>query len=84
MAETGIRDDVQVNAICPGTIRTERFQKRIEGLAVSEEEFIRSEGITRIGEVEDVAGLVAFLVSPAGRFLHGALIDIDGGATKTI
>jgi hypothetical protein len=25
-----------------------------------------------------------FVVSPQGRFLHGALIDADGGATKTI
>ena len=28
---------------------------------------------------EDVAGLVAFIVSPRGRWLHGAAIDMDGG-----
>ncbi len=36
------------------------------------------------GEPQDVANLVAFIVSPRGRQLQGALIDIDGGQTKTI
>ncbi len=40
--------------------------------------------IMRIGEPEDIAALVAFVASPEGRLLHGALIDIDGGLTKTI
>ena len=92
MADTGVRDGVQVNAICPGTIRTDRYQKRLEAMAAAqgidiataEEHFIRSERITRVGEPDDVASLVAFVVSPEGRFLQGALIDMDGGATKTI
>ncbi len=92
MADNGVRDGVQVNAICPGTIRTDRYQKRLEALAAQQRtdlaadelHFVRSERITRVGEPEDVAGLVAFVVSPEGRFLQGALIDIDGGATKTI
>jgi NAD(P)-dependent dehydrogenase (short-subunit alcohol dehydrogenase family) len=40
--------------------------------------------VTRIGEPEDIANRVVFVVNPQGRFLHGALIDADGGATKTI
>jgi len=92
MAEAGVRDRVQVNVINPGTIRTDRYRKRLAALAAergldepaAEQEFIRAENITRIGEPEDVAALVAFVASPEGRFLHGALIDIDGGATKTI
>jgi hypothetical protein len=27
---------------------------------------------------------VSFVVSPRGRFLHGSLIDMDGGATKSV
>lgn len=92
IAETGIRDGVQVNAVCPGYIRTERFQSRLvsfareHGIDISsaESQLLRHEQISRIGEPEDVAALVAFIVSPAGRLLHGALIDIDAGATKTI
>jgi hypothetical protein len=37
-----------------------------------------------LDEPEDIANLVVFLVSPRGRFLHGALVDADGGETKTI
>ncbi|MBI2686016.1 MAG: SDR family oxidoreductase [Acidobacteria bacterium] len=92
MADNGVRDGVQVNAINPGTVRTDRFTKRLAALAAereiaadaAEEVFVREARVTRVGEPEDIAGLVAFITSPAGRFLHGALIDMDGGATKTL
>ena len=92
MAEAGIRDGVQVNAINPGVIRTARFQTRLAELArekgldleAAERELIKSQSIRRIGEPDDVAGLVTFIAGPEGSFLQGALIDIDGGATKTI
>jgi NAD(P)-dependent dehydrogenase (short-subunit alcohol dehydrogenase family) len=45
---------------------------------------VSDSGITKIGEPEDVASLVAFIVSPQNRYLHGALIDLDGGTTKTM
>jgi NAD(P)-dependent dehydrogenase (short-subunit alcohol dehydrogenase family) len=92
MADIGIRDGVQVNAINPGNIRTARFQGRLEetaaqqgiGMAAAERNIVESAKTTRIGEPEDIAALVAFVVSPEGRFLQGALIDMDGGATKVI
>ena len=43
---------------------------------------VADSGITKIGEPEDVANLVAVIVSPQNRYLHGALIDLDGGTTK--
>jgi NAD(P)-dependent dehydrogenase (short-subunit alcohol dehydrogenase family) len=92
MAAAGIRDGVQVNVINPGTIRTDRYQKRLLAFAAehaidtaaAECEFLREHQTTRIGEPEDIAALVAFVASPEGRFLHGAMVDMDGGATKTI
>jgi NAD(P)-dependent dehydrogenase (short-subunit alcohol dehydrogenase family) len=45
---------------------------------------IRESQISRVGESDDIAYLVIFLVSAEGRFLHGSLIDMDGGQTKTI
>ncbi len=92
MADNGVRDGVQVNAINPGTVRTDRFAKRMQTLAAdrgisiedAEPLFVREARVTRVGEPEDLAALVAFVASPAGRFLHGALIDMDGGATKTL
>jgi 3-oxoacyl-[acyl-carrier protein] reductase len=92
LADAGIRDGVRVNTINPGTIRTQRFQARLEALAAgsgadlaaAEREFVRKVGITRIGEPQDVANLVSFVVSPENALLHGATIDLDGGATKSL
>jgi NAD(P)-dependent dehydrogenase (short-subunit alcohol dehydrogenase family) len=91
MAAAGITDGVQVNVINPGTIRTDRYQKRLLAfaaehamdVAAAEREFVRLHQTTRIGEPEDIAALVAFVARPEGRFLHGAMLDMDGGATKT-
>jgi len=92
MADVGIRDGVQVNAVNPGNIRTGRFQSRLESTAAeqgidtaaAERRIVEEAKTTRIGEPEDIAALVAFVVGPEGRFLQGALIDMDGGATKVI
>jgi len=92
MADIGISDVVQVNAVNPGNIRTERYQRRLEATAkeqgtdvqTAERKIIESARTTRIGEPQDIAALVAFVVSPEGRFLQGSLIDMDGGATKVI
>lgn len=92
VADVGIRDGVQVNAINPGTIRTGRYLARLSRFAAehgltleaAERAFVDNARVTRIGEPEDIAALVAFLASAEGRFLHGSLVDIDGGATKTV
>jgi 3-oxoacyl-[acyl-carrier protein] reductase len=92
MADVGVRDGVQVNAINPGAVRTDRFQKRLESvarergvdLAAAERHIVSESRTTRIGETDDIACLVAFIAGPEGRFLQGALIDMDGGSTKTI
>jgi NAD(P)-dependent dehydrogenase (short-subunit alcohol dehydrogenase family) len=92
MADAGVRDGVQVNAINPGSIRTERFGRLLAQQAAeqnipledAERKIIEMNKITRIGEPEDIAALVAFVVSPEGRLLQGALIDMDAGATKVI
>ncbi len=92
LAAAGLGAGIQVNAINPGAIRTERLEKRLAALAANrnisldaaERIFIETEQLTRIGEPEDIANVIVFVVSPQGRFLHGSLIDADGGATKTI
>jgi len=92
LADTGLRDGIRVNTINPGTIRTGRFQARLEALArdkgidlaAAEIEFVHSAGVTRIGEPEDVAALAAFVLGPDGSLLHGSIIDLDAGATKSV
>jgi 3-oxoacyl-[acyl-carrier protein] reductase len=92
LADQGVKDGIQVNAINPGPVRTARLEKRLAAMAAersldtaaAERLFVQQERLARIGEPQDIAALVAFALSPAGRLLHGAVIDIDGGLTKTI
>jgi NAD(P)-dependent dehydrogenase (short-subunit alcohol dehydrogenase family) len=92
MADVGVRDGVQVNAINPGSVRTSRFARMVQQIAerdnidtaAAEAELVRHARITRIGDPDDIANLALFILSPEGRFLQGALIDMDGGQTKTI
>jgi 3-oxoacyl-[acyl-carrier protein] reductase len=92
LADTGVRDKIRVNAILPGYVRTERLQRRLDAVAKetgvelnqAAQRFTEDSKILQFGEPEDIAGLVAFIVGPEGRFFHGALIDMDGGATKAL
>ena len=92
VADIGIRDGVQVNAINPGRIKTDRFQQTLAeeaahhggDLNAALHAIVRKSNIVRLGEPEDIANLAAFMVSPQSRYMQGALIDLDGGQTKTI
>ncbi len=92
LADLGVRDGVQVNAINPGTIRTDRYTARLNAMAKerglnpesAEREFLQSSGITRIGQPEEIAAMVELMVGPEGRMFQGSLIDMDAGSTKTI
>ncbi len=90
LAELGLSDGVQVNCINPGIIRTERLARRIAVISkdsgideAAAAQRIKDEfKITQFGEPEDIAVLVAYMVSPCGRLLHGSVVDIDAGMTK--
>lgn len=92
LADAGIADGIQVNAINPGPVRTERLQGRLEALAAqrdidlgsAEAALQQQMEVARFGEPQDIADLVSFMVSSKGRFFHGSLVDMDGGQTKTL
>ncbi len=44
----------------------------------------RALGVARFGEPEEIARLVAFLASPQAAFCQGAIVDADGGQTRTL
>ncbi|ROO87494.1 NAD(P)-dependent dehydrogenase (short-subunit alcohol dehydrogenase family) [Actinocorallia herbida] len=91
-ADRGRADGIRVNAVNPGAVRTPRFTAMLErqaaerGLALEElvAEMVRRDEITRLGTPQDIAGVVAFLLSAEGELLHGAIVDADGGRTKGI
>ena len=90
MADRGRNEGVRVNAIHPGPIETERLTRRIAEVAteagVGEAEararMIKDQRVIRFGRPDEVAELVAYIDSPAAAFLHGAIVELDGGATK--
>jgi len=71
---------VRVNAVAPGIIGSERVQAKFGTYTEAERGAINARiPLGRIGTVEEVASVVAFLASPAASYVHGALIDINGG-----
>lgn len=74
-AEWGPRG-VHCNVVMPGIIATPKVRSlpvpMLEGLT-------RSIPLGRVGETEELAGVVAFLLSPAAAYTNGAVIRVDGG-----
>ncbi|AWB65703.1 3-oxoacyl-ACP reductase [Saccharobesus litoralis] len=69
---------IRVNSIAPGFLATDMTH----GMAQARKEQIeRRTPLGRLGEVEDVAGVVEFMLSDAARFVTGQTIVIDGGLT---
>jgi 3-oxoacyl-[acyl-carrier protein] reductase len=48
------------------------------------ERFPRDAGILRYGQPEEIAELMAFLVSPAARWMTGSMLRMDGGEVKSV
>ena len=91
-AEQGIKDGVQVNSIVPGPVMTGRRRSFMEKWAPAHDmtveeavnEFPKQVGISRYGRPEEIADLLAFLVSPAAKWMTGTSVRMDGGEIKSI
>jgi NAD(P)-dependent dehydrogenase (short-subunit alcohol dehydrogenase family) len=91
-SDRGITDGVQVNSVLPGAVMTGRRRSYLEHWAplhkITVEEatakFPKEAGIARYGRPEEIADLMAFLVSPAARWMTGSTIRMDGGEVKSI
>lgn len=80
------RYGIRVNAICAGTVRTERNRQRYENPSapMTAEQLQARAAITAnypfsVGEPEDMANIVLFLASDESRMITGAAIPADGG-----
>jgi 3-oxoacyl-[acyl-carrier protein] reductase len=81
-------NNINVNTICPGYIETQRLQKVFaaggEDPQVMRRKLEAEVPMGRIGTVEDIAGIVALLVSPRGRYITGTAIQVDGGLLRAV
>jgi 3-oxoacyl-[acyl-carrier protein] reductase len=91
-AERGVKDGVQVNSVLPGPVLTNRRRTYMEKYAPSHnmtfdeamEKFPAEAGISRYGQPEEIADLMAFLVSPQAKWMTGSAIRMDGGEVKAV
>ncbi|UBM08234.1 SDR family NAD(P)-dependent oxidoreductase [Cupriavidus metallidurans] len=73
--------NINVNSINPGPVRTDFSRDALWGNPDREKALSASIPMRRIAEARDVAGLAVLLASPAGRYISGQTIGLDGGAT---
>jgi 3-oxoacyl-[acyl-carrier protein] reductase len=82
------RHNINVNTICPGYIETQRLEKVFasggQDPAEMRARLVAEIPMGRIGTVDDIAALVALLVSPRGRYTTGAAIAVDGGLLRSV
>ena len=82
MAMDYAKENIRVNAICPGSIDTPllRFGAAEHGpLDKVLQEWGSKHPIGRIGKPEEIADVVTFLCSPQASFIHGQALVVDGG-----
>jgi len=75
------RAGVRINAIAPGPINTPMTQPlwESETYAPVMQSLLEQTPVQRMGEVDEIAGPIRFLLSPAASYVHGALLFADGG-----
>jgi 3-oxoacyl-[acyl-carrier protein] reductase len=91
-AERGVKDGVQVNSVLPGPVLTNRRKTYMERYAPAHnmtfeeamQKFPAEAGISRYGQPEEIADLMAFLVSPQAKWMTGSAIRMDGGEIKAV
>ncbi|HXW26640.1 MAG TPA: SDR family oxidoreductase, partial [Xanthobacteraceae bacterium] len=81
------RHNINVNAVCPGIVRTAMYADLVrvvaetDGVSVEEVErrAVRSVPLQRANEPEDIADMIVFLASPRARNVTGQAFNVDGG-----
>ncbi len=78
MAQDWGKDNIRVNAICPGLIKT-KFSQALWSDDKILNRFIKQIPLGRAGTTDDVAGLAVFLASDAAAYCSGGIYTVDGG-----
>ena len=68
--------NIRVNAVAPGYVKSDMTAKLSEEIT---EKVLENIPLGQLGEVEDIANSVAFLVSDEARYITGQVLVVDGG-----
>ena len=82
-------EGVRANIVCPGWTRTEMADQEMDELGAAlgmdrEQAYRRATSLVpqrRAGSAEEIAEVVAWLLSPAAAFVNGAVLPVDGAST---
>jgi len=74
-------DNIRVNAIAPGWIETPMLAQALNNDPERKEKILARTPKRRFGQPEDIGWAAVYLTSPAGSFLNGSVIVVDGGAS---
>jgi NAD(P)-dependent dehydrogenase (short-subunit alcohol dehydrogenase family) len=73
------RNNIRINAVCPGPIRTPMMGRLLQVRPEIEERFARAEPLKRLGEPEEIGEAVAWLCSDRSSYVTGLPMPVDGG-----
>ena len=81
-------DNIRVNTVCIGKIKSGQHERRYTREGRSAEEYYRETSkdipLGRVGEAEEVASVITFLVSDAASYVTGTSVNLDGGISGTL
>lgn len=78
------KDGITVNSVCPGFIDTERIQELTKARPEMIKQRMAETPIGRIGTPAELAAAVVFLASERASYITGAVLEVDGGFTRSI
>jgi 3-oxoacyl-[acyl-carrier protein] reductase len=84
LADEVATDGITVNSICPGFIATERVEELTKTKPEMMKQMLAQIPMGRIGAPGELAAAVAFLASERASYISGAVLQVDGGFTRSI
>jgi 3-oxoacyl-[acyl-carrier protein] reductase len=79
------RDNILINAVCPGRTLTERFVSGYKHSGMTKDDYLKAQAaiipLGRAGDPEELANAVLFLASERASYITGVTLPVDGGVT---